>query len=200
MARAVLAGAAAHNAGEYGIARAIWSGDETCSPEDDPLRTALAAFATAVVAGRRGEWADAVDAAARADETLAGIDDARGVDLAPVERWLSRLRADPETAERSPPPTVAVDGERPTPGELPLSAAAVVAGAVASTREDDPSIVDDAVRFAREDERPETTRYATFVRDYAAADAGTRPVVFERLSALVERERRKEEDVSGLFE
>ena len=198
---ALLAGAAAHNAGEYDIARAVWAGETPLAPEvgDDPLRAGLAAFATAVLDGRRGDWTAALTAAEEAESALTASDPA-GVDLTSVERWLAAFRADPEVAERSPPPLLAIDGDQPTPGGLPLPAAALVAVAVATGVGDDLEVVTDAVRYARESEQPESTRYATFLRDYAGADAGQRPIVFERLSAMVERERRKEDDVSGLFD
>lgn len=199
----LLAGAAAHNAGQYGVARAIWAGDAPITPDesdpDDRLLDGLAAFGTAVVESRRGDWDAALDAATAAERAFDATDHDR-VDIAPIERWLAALAADPEMAERSPPPTVAVDGDRPTPGELPLPAAAVVAGAVATARGDDPDVIADALRFARGSDHPESTRYATFLRDYAAADEGQRGIVFERLSGVVARQRRKEDDVSGLFE
>ena len=212
----LLAGAAAHNAGRYAVARTIWAGsapvaadsDDADSAADDAGDTAaddprlldgLAAFATAVTESRRGNWSAALDAATDAEQTLAGVDDAR-VDLRPIGRWLAAFAADPEVAERSPLPTLTVDGSRPSPGELPLSAAAVVAGTIAAADGDDSEVVADALRFAAEDEYPENTRYATFVRDYAAADPGDRPIIFDRLSGIVAQERRKEEDVEGLFD
>ena len=200
-ADALRAGAAAHNVGEYDIARAIWAGETPMAPEtgaDDSFRTGLAAFATAVLDARRGRWTVALDAAEGADSELADYDpDPTGVDLTSVERWLVAFRADPELVERSPPPLLSIDGEQPTPGELPLPAAALVA--VATGIGDDPEVVVDAVRYARESDQPESTRYATFVRDYADADASQRSIVFERLSSMVQRERRKEDDVSELF-
>lgn len=203
-ADALRAGVAAHNVGEYDIARAIWAGETPLAPEPDAkdsLRTGLAAFATAVLDARRGQWAAALAAAEEADSELAdcGPSDLAGVDFASVERWLAAFRADPEVAERSPPPLFSIDGEQLTPGELPLSAAALVAVAVATGIGDDPEVVIDAVRYARESDQPESTRYATFVRDYADADPSQRPIVLERLSSMVQRERRKEDDVSGLF-
>ncbi|WP_435117578.1 DUF309 domain-containing protein [Halolamina sp. C58] len=203
-ADALRAGVAAHNVGEYDIARAIWAGETPMAPEtdaDDSFRTGLAAFATAVLDARRGRWTAALAAAEEADSELADYDpsDHTGVDLTSVERWLAAFRADPELVERSPPPRLSIDGEQPTPGELPLSAAALVAVAVATGIGDDPEVVVDAVRYARESDQPESTRYATFVRDYADADASQRSIVFERLSSMVQRERRKEDDVSGLF-
>ncbi|QKY21221.1 hypothetical protein B4589_012880 [Halolamina sp. CBA1230] len=198
----LLAGAAAHNAGQYGVARTIWAGEAPVSPDgndaDDRLLEGLAAFGTAIVESRRGAWDAALDAATEAELAFEATDQDR-IDLAPIERWLAAFGTDPETAERSPPPTIAVDGDRPMPGELPLAAAAVVAGAVAATRGDDPDVVADALRFARGNEHPETTRYATFLRDYAAAESGERGIVFERLSGVVARQRRKEDDVEGLF-
>lgn len=202
---AVRAGVAAHNVGEYGLARGIWAGETPLAGDDDqsPLRSGLAAFATAVFDGRRGNWDAALAVAEEARLALADAEPGSvqpdGVDLAPVRRWLAAFEADPEFAERSPPPTLIVDGDRPTPGELPLSAASLVATAVATGIGDDAEVLLDAVRFAEAHDRPETTRYATFIRDYAGAETGQRGIVFQRLSALVERERRKEDDVSGLF-
>lgn len=197
---ALVAGAAALNVGEYDIARAVWSGETPLATDAEvPLRLGLAAFARAVLDARHGEWAAASAAVDDADSALANLE-AEGVDLAPIRRWLAAFRADPEIAERSPPPTLTVAGERPTPGELPLPAAALVAAAVATGVGDDPAVIVDAHRFAADAARPETTRYATFVRDYASTDASQRPVVFQRLEAIVEEQRRKEEDVSGLFD
>lgn len=219
----LLAGAAAHNAGRYAVARTIWAGsapvavdgdgiDGSADARDDPadpdadgaaddsrLLEGLTAFATAVTEGRRGNWSTALDAATEAEGRLDGIDDTR-VPLLPIERWLAAFGSDPEVAERSPPPRLPVDGSRPIPGELPLSAAAVVAGAVAAASGDDPDVIADALRFAAEDEHPETTRYATFLRDYAVVDPDERGIVFDRLSGIVAQERRKEEDVEGLFD
>jgi len=205
----ILAGAAAHNAGEYAIASTIWAGEAPVDPtppnaagdeadSDDRLLDALAAFGTTVTESRRGEWAAALDAATETELALDAADD--GFDRGPIERWLAAFAADPELAERSPPPTVAVDGNRPIPGELPLPAATTVAGAVAAVRGDDPEVVTDALRFARAADHPESTRYATFLRDYAAADPSQRSIVFERLAGVVARERRKEDDVEGLFD
>mgnify|MGYP006282515009 CR=1 FL=1 len=213
----LLAGAAAHNAGRYGVARTIWTGsapvaidsdgvdgaaddtEDTDTADDSRLLDGLAAFAAAVTESRRGNWAAALDAASEAEQVLGAVDDAR-IDLHPIERWLTAFGSDPAVAERSPPPTLTVDGDRPTPGELPLSSAAVVAGAVAAAAGDDSDVIADALRFAAEDEHPETTRYATFVRDYAAADPSDRPIISDRLSAVVAQQRRKEEDVEGLFD
>lgn len=192
------AGAAAHNAGEHGVARAIWAGDTPLSDAaDGDLFDGLAAFAAAVTGSRRGAWTAATEEATRAETALDATE--AGVDLVPLRRWLAALRADPAMAERAPPPTVVVDGDRPTPGVLPLAAASVLAGAVAEIRGYDPSVVEDAVRFAHDDERPERTRYATFLRDFGADDS-RRPIIFERLTGLVDRERRKEKDVAGLFD
>ncbi|MFW5939809.1 MAG: hypothetical protein ACOCQU_05115 [Halolamina sp.] len=205
----VLAGAAAHNAGQYGVARAVWAGGTPIDPgsgdgDDNSdaaarLLDALTAFATAVTESRRGDWEAARTAATRASRAIESVDGG-DVDVEPIERWLAAFLADPELAERSPPPSVPVAGDRPTPGELPLAAAAVVAGTIAEGRGEELDVVRDALRYARESEYPERTRYATFLRDYAAAESGSRAIVFERLSGLVARRRRKEDDVSELFD
>lgn len=191
---ALYAGAAAYHAGEYRAAREIWAGGGT------PLLDSLAAFAETVADARAGEWDESMDAADRATEALAAADPAeRGVDTAPLQRWLGAFYADPERIERGPGPSVSVTGEPPTAGMLSLAAAGVAATAVAEFSEYDEQVVADAVRFAEGAEAPDESRYATFLRDFVGEPA-QRAIVFERLTGLVEQERRKERDVGGLFE
>lgn len=191
---ALHAGAAVYNAGEYRAAQAIWDGP------DATLLDGLVAFAETVASARAGDWDEATDAADRAARALAAADPTElGVDTAPLQRWLGALHADPERAERGPAPSVSVDDEYPIPGTLSFEAASVAAAAVAEETEYDASVVADAIRFAEQEAQPGESRYATFLRDFAGEPA-QRPIVFQRLAGLVERERRKERDVGGLFE
>jgi len=188
------AGAAAYNAGEYRAARDVWAAADT------PLLDALAAVAETVADARAGEWDAATEAADRAAERLAAADPTEwSVDTAPLQRWLGAFRADPERIERGPAPSISVEEEYPTAGVLSLAAAGVAASAVAEGSEFDDRVVADAVRFGEDADRPDESRYATFLRDFVGEPA-RRSVIFQRLAGLVERERRKERDVGGLFE
>lgn len=191
---ALYAGVAAYNAGEYRAAQEVWAAADT------PLLDALAAFAETVADARAGEWDEAMDAADRAVRTLAAADPTeRGVDTAPLQRWLGGFFADPERIERGPAPSISVEGEYPGASILSLAAAGVAATAVAEFSEYDEDVVADAVRFAEGVEAPDESRYATFLRDFVG-EPTQRAIVVERLTGLVEQERRKERDVGGLFE
>ena len=187
----LLAGAAAYNVAEFRAAETVWH------EGDGPLFSGLAALAAAVAAGRAGEWDEAMAAAQRARNLLAEVDSGP-VSLPPLGRWLDAFLADPESVERGRPPAVVVDGERRLPETLPLAAAGLAAEAVAAGSEHDEAVVTDAVRFAEREAHPDESTYATFLRDFTG-NPEQRPIVFQRLAGLVERERRKERDVSGLF-
>lgn len=188
----LLAGAAAYNVAEFRVAAAVWR------EGDGPLFAGLAVLAAAVAAGRVGEWDEATTAAGRARERLAEVDGGP-VSLPPLRRWLDTFLADPESVERGRPPAVVVDGERRLPETLPLAAAELAAAALAERSSYDAAVVADAVRFAEREDHPDESRYATFLRDFVG-NPERRPIVFQRLSELVERERRKGRDVDGLFD
>jgi hypothetical protein len=191
---ALHAGAAAYTAGELHAAQAILTAPET------PLLDGLAAFVGTVAAARAGNWGEARALADRAARQLAAADPTtHGVETAPLQRWLGAFRADPERIERAPAPPIFVDGELLVPGTLPLAAAGVAAAVVAEMSAYDGGVVADAIRFAEQTARPDESRYATFLRDFVG-DPTQRPIVFQRLSSMIDRERRKERDVSGLFE
>lgn len=188
----LLAGAAAYNVAEFRVAEAVWQEGE------GPLFAGLAGLAEAVAAGRAGEWDQATAAAERARELLGGIENGP-VSLPPLHRWLATFLTDPESVERDRPPAVVVDGERRLPETLPLASAGLAAAAFAEQSSYDAAVVADAIRFAEREDQPDESRYATFLRDFVG-NPERRPIVFERLAGLVERERRKERDVSGLFD
>lgn len=188
----LLAGAAAYNVAEFRVAEAVWQEGE------ESLFHGLAALAEAVAAGRSGKWERATAAAERARDLLADVDGGP-VSLPPLRGWLATFLADPESVERGRPPAVVVDGERRLPETLPLAAAGLAAEALAERGSYDAAVVADAMRFAEREEYPDESRYATFLRDLVG-NPDRRPIVFQRLEGMVERERRKERDVSGLFD
>lgn len=201
---ALRAGAAVYNAGEFHAAHDAWEDrwlDLESETDDERLLHGLIQFTAVVHHARNGNWSGATKLAESADGYLSAVDpDAtRDVAVAAVGRWLRAFRADPERIERTSPPKLRVGDEAIEPGLLTLAEVAIAAVVVAEAYDYDGSVVADAVRFAREASDPDSAREATFLRDFVA-DASHRPLVFQRLGSLVERRRRKEEDVSGLFE
>lgn len=191
---ALHAGVAAYNAGEFRAAQRVLTAPGTT------LLDGLAAFAGTVANARTGDWSEAMESADRAARQLAAADPTEcGVETAPLQRWLGAFHADPERIERTSAPLVSVDGEYPVPGTLTLAAAGVAAVVVAELTEYDEGVLNDAIRFAEQEPEPDESRYATFLRDFVD-DSAQRPIVFQRLSGMVEQERRKERDVGGLFE
>lgn len=188
----LLAGAAAYNVAAFRVAAAVWREGE------GPLFAGLAALAESVAAGRTGEWDEARAAAEQARERLAETDSGP-VSRPPLGRWLDAFLSDPESVERGRPPAVIIDGERRLPGTLPLAAAGLAARTLADQRGYDTEQIADAARFAQQESHPEQSTYATFLRDFVG-EPDRRAVVYERLTGLVERDRRKERDVSGLFD
>lgn len=201
---ALRAGAAVYNVGEHHAAHDAWE-DAWLTLEsgaaDERLLHGLIQFTAAVHHAHHGNWSGATGLAESAVEYLDGLtgEDARGVDVAAVCDWLRAFERDPERIERAPAPSLRIDGEAPEPGLLTLGEVALAAAVVAAEYDYDESVVADAVRFGREDTDPDSSREAVFLRDFVA-DAGHRAVIFDRLTGLVERSRREEEDVAGLFE
>jgi hypothetical protein len=211
---AIRAGAAVYNAGEYHAAHDAWEDrwlDLEAGTADERLLHGLIQFTAVVYHARNHNWSGALGLAESAGEYLDGLtadgqgeeesegESARGVDVTALRAWLHAFRTDPERIERGSPPVLRVDGEVVEPGVLTLSEVALAARVVCEEYDYDEAVVADAVRFAREDADPDSTRAATFLRDFVG-DAAHRPIVFQRLGGLVERERRKEADVAGLFE
>jgi len=168
---------------------------------DEVLLHGLIQFTAAQYHARDRNWSGAVGLAESARGYLADVpDEYRGVDTAAVRDALARLRADPERVERAPAPPLPHDGGRIDPEALSLEAAGIAAEALAEEHGLDADAVADAARFAREEERVGRSRFAALLFDFVRVDTPQeRRLVFDRLSGLVEQERRKEEDVAGLF-
>ncbi|MFC7097981.1 DUF309 domain-containing protein [Halobaculum marinum] len=220
---ALRAGIALYTAGEYHAAHDPWEGvwlelraaideaacgapDAATSPDgtlvrDEALFHALIQFTAAQHHARERNWSGATGLTESAREYLAGLpNDYRGVDVARVRTALSRLAADPERVERGPAPPLAHEGERVAPTSLSLDAASLAAEALAEEYGLDESVVADAGRYAREEETVGRSRFAALLFDLLRVDTPQeRRLVYDRLSGLVDQERRKEEDVEGLF-
>ncbi|UIP00708.1 DUF309 domain-containing protein [Halobaculum sp. CBA1158] len=168
---------------------------------DEALFHGLIQLTAAQHHARDRNWSGAVGLADGARGYLADLPDRyRGVDAAALRDALAGLAADPERVERGPAPPLTHGGERVAPTSLSLSAATLAAEALAEEHGLDAGVVADAGRFAREEEAMGRSRFAALLFDLLRADdPQTRGLVYDRLSGLVERERRKETDVEGLF-
>ncbi|QZP39127.1 DUF309 domain-containing protein [Halobaculum magnesiiphilum] len=168
---------------------------------DEALFHGLIQFTAAQYHARERNWSGAVGLAESARGYLADVpDDYRGVDVAAARDALARLRADPERVERETAPHLPHEGERVAAESLSLTAVGLAAEALAEEHGLDADAVADAARFARVEEAAGRSRFAALLFDFVrAGDAGSRGIVYDRLTGLVEQERRKEEDVEGLF-
>ncbi|SHG49751.1 DUF309 domain-containing protein [Halobaculum gomorrense] len=211
---ALRAGLALYTAGEFHAAHDPWEGvwlgltEATAAGDapdsavrDEALFHGLIQFAAAQHHARTRNWPGAVGLAESGRGYLADVpDDYRGIDVAGAREALARLQADPERVEREPAPSLRHGGERVAPESLSLDAAGQAAEALAEEHDLDADAVADAARFAREEEAVGRSRFAALLFDFVRAeDAGPRGIVYDRLTGLVERERRKERDVEGLF-
>lgn len=211
---ALRAGLALYAAGEHHAAHdpweTVWLGLRNAvatgvaaerAVRDEALFHGLIQFTAAQHHARDRNWSGAVGLAKSGREYLAELpDDYRGVNVAAARDALVQLRADPERVEREPAPALTDDGERVAAESLSLAAAGLAAEALAEEHGLDADAVADAARFAREEEAVGRSRFAALVFDFVRADdAGSRGIVYDRLTGLVAQERRKEEDVAGLF-
>lgn len=217
---ALRAGIALYAAGEFHAAHDPWEGvwldisaasDDaesatdgdavTTLARDDRLFHGLIQFTAAQYHARDRNWSGAVGLTESAREYLADLpDDYRGVDVAAVRDALARIGSDPERVERGPAPPLLHDGSRVPPESLTLAAASLAAEALAAEYGLDVDTVADAARFAREEERAGRSRFAALLFDLVRVDTPQeRRLVYDRLSGMVDKERRKEEDVDGLF-
>ncbi|WP_148415968.1 DUF309 domain-containing protein [Haloferax sp. KTX1] len=197
------AGAAIYNAGAYRAAHGAWESRWLSlerDTDDERFLHGLIQFTAAVHHARDGNDSGAVGLARSARQYLADLgDDYRGVDLAAVRAFLARLEADPAVADD--PLALRLDGRVVTYDDLDFDAVAVAAETLAEELNGyDEDVVADAVEYAREEiAEGEQTQFTAMVFDFVRNEA-QRGLVFQRLGEHVRRRRRREDDVSGLFE
>ncbi|MFD1570637.1 DUF309 domain-containing protein [Halorubrum laminariae] len=210
---ALAAGAALFNEG-YALAahdpwEAAWLPLESGAAER--LFHGLIAAAAATHHATAWNWSGAVGCAENAARYLGAVDAAgetdigddadagRGVHVRPVRDWCRRLAADPEVIERTSPPAIRVDGTALALPDLDLAAtllaAPALAGAVDAGTE---ATVEEAARLARAERGTGRTTVTELVVAFCR-EPSSRPQVAARLADHVDRERRKQRDVDGLF-
>jgi len=201
MQSVLLGGVAAFDAGRYAAARDVWASIEPDEAADARLLDGLSAFADVAVRGRNSAFDGLADRAAGVAETLAELDDHRGVDVDGVRETLAAVAADPEVLERRRPERVTVDGAPVALADLGLDAALSLAVPLADDLGYDPSPVARAVDYARadRDSGEPGSQFVAFVWDFVG-DAEARPVAYRRLCERGDRREARERDVEGLFD
>lgn len=202
MDAALRAGTALYNVGEYHAAHDPWESAWLPLEEgpDERLLHGLIQLTAAVHHARQGNREGATGLADSARGYLGPLPrDYRLMNLDRVRSFLRTLAAAPDDSPDPPPLTL--DGHELVLDDIrdDFDAAALVAEALAAEYEYDESVITDAIDYAREERGSGRTRYTTFVIDFAVSPAD-RGVAFRRLSEHVDRERRKRQDVTGLFE
>ena len=197
------AGLAVYNAGRYHAAHDAWEERwlELDSGDDERFLHGLIQFTAVVHHATDGNWSGARGLAESAGEYLDGLPaEYRGVDLDDVRPFLARVADEPESVDWDAPPTLTHDGEPVGYGDLDFEATAVAAEVFADADGYDEAVVEDAIDYARKElaERGEgrfTGQLFAFVQE-----TENRPFVYNHLVQHVERERRKDDDVAGLFD
>ena len=214
--RALRAGAALYNAGEFHAAHDPWEerwlalgGDADTDADasggdatERRLLKGLVQSTAAVYHATERNWVGATGLADSAGEYLAAVEGsaAGGLALAPVRSYLAALTADPEVIERRSPVRLELDGTAVGPTDLEFEAAALAALALAEEYGYEERVLERAVAFGRADLEAEraTSPFVALVFDFAA---GTdRPLVYRRLEEHVDRREHREADVVGLFD
>lgn len=197
-------GIAVFNTGDHRVARDAW----TASGHDDRVLSGLRRYADAIEHAHAREWTAARRLAA--GEPFAGLDTDARVNVGDLGAFCRRLAADPEILDRRRPLPVRYDGDALVPTDLRFAEVATAARLLATAFDGfEASVVDDAVRYARDeladssDTPPKRPRrrsrgFVTLLFDFAA-DRDRRRLVYDRLRRHVERRRSEESDVSGLF-
>lgn len=200
---ALRAGVALYDAGEFHAAHDPWEAawlPLESGADDERLLHGLIQFTAALHHAHGRNWSGAVGLAGSALGYLEDLPaDYRGVDVAAVRAHLGALERDPARVERAPPPVLTHEGETLAYADLDLEAASIAAEVLAEEYGFDEGVIAEAVDYAREELGTGRSRFAAMLFDFLDGEP-TRAFVFDRLGKHVERKRREEEDVTGLFE
>jgi len=200
---ALRAGVALFNEGYYLAAHEPWEAAwlPLESGADERLLHGLIAATAATFHATDHNWSGATGCADNAAGYLAGVEAGhREVALTAIREWCRRLNADPETIERTTPPTIQIDEHTVGFDDLALQAALLAAPALATAVEPgDESTLEAAASLARTEHGTGRTTVTDLVMAYLKQPE-TRPQVAMRIADHVERLEWKSEDVDGLFE
>jgi hypothetical protein len=198
------AGIAIYNAGATHAAHDAWEEvwlDLPTGSDDEQLLHGLIQFTAAIYHAQNRNWSGTVGLAQSGREYLTGLPSTyRGVDLAPIRSYLQALTKDPERIERDSPPMITYKGQPLAAADLELGAITTAAAVLAEEFEEyDEAIIHDAIEYAREEADESHTEFISLLTTFV--DESThRGIVYNRLESQVERRRRKQQDVAGLFD
>lgn len=199
---ALRAGVALFNEGHRLAAHEPWEGAwlPLSDGADERLLHGLIQFAAATHHARTGNESGAIGTAEGAVGYLDGLGDARrGLALDPVRRWCRAIASDPTVVDRESPPTLRIDGTAIGFGDLDLAATIAAAPALAeATGIGSESTMETAGELVRAERGTGRTQVTELLVAYLR-EPETRPQVAARLADHVDRERRKRDDVDGLF-
>ena len=203
MERQLRVGIAIYNAGEHHAAHDAWEErwlELKSGTEDERFLHGLIQFTAAVYHARNRNWAGATGLAESAQAYLDGLPKTyRGVDVRAVRDALAQLEVDPESIERQRPPTLTYDGNALALDELDFTETCLAATVLADEYGHDEGEITRAIELAeRAIEQDESNQFVGLLFSFVQAD-DKRELIFERLSQHLSRERRRDEDISGLF-
>jgi len=199
------AGVAIYNAGYYHAAHDAWEDhwlDLESGTDDELLLHGCIQFTAAVYHARNRNWSGATGLAGSAGAYLSDLPPTyREVNVEAVREYLGALERDPERIERGPAPPLTHEGRVLGLADLDFASTAVAAEVLAEELGYDEAAIEAATRYARADldAGEEGSRFVTFLFDFVR-DEGNRAIVAQRLAEHVERRRRRDADLDGLFE
>ena len=204
MKQSLRAGIAVYNAGATHAAHDAWEDHWLDRPEgtdDERLLHGLIQFTAAVYHADRRNWSGAVGLAESAQTYLADLPATyRGVDLTTVRQYLCALEVDPERIERAAPPRLNYHGTPLMAADLSVEEIVIAAETISEDSESyDEQIIEQAADYARQEVDTSQTEFIGLLTTFV--DESThRGIVYDRVTANVERRQRKQQDVAGLFE
>jgi hypothetical protein len=198
------AGIAIYNAGEYLAAHDAWEERwlELTDGPDKRLLQGMIQLTAAVYHAQNRNWLGARKLADSAGEYLEDLpDDYRGVNVDAVREFLAVLAADPGLIDRRRPLLLRHESRAVLPEDLDFESTAVAAHALAEAVDEyEESVVERAAEYARETvEADGSDQFVGLVFDFVR-EPEHRSIVYRRLADHVDRRRRRETDVDGLFE
>jgi predicted metal-dependent hydrolase len=198
------AGIAIYNAGATHAAHDAWEEvwlDLPTGSDDERLLHGLIQFTAAIYHAQNRNWSGTVGLAESGREYLIQLPSTyRGVDIEALRNYLQALKKDPERIERASPPVLTYKGQPLAAADLELGAITTAAEVLAEEFDQyDEAVVEDAIEYAREEADSSQTEFISLLTTFV--DESThRGIVYNRLESQVERRRRKERDVAGLFD
>jgi hypothetical protein len=204
MDAALRAGIAIYNAGRFHAAHDAWE-DEWLGLEDgsrdERFLHGLIQFTAGVHHAHDHNWTGAVGLADSAGDYLADVPgNYRGVNVGDVRAFLAALARDPEVVERATPPLLTYDGDALALESLDAPAAVEAGVALAERAGYDDEVFERAAGYARDALADgDLDEFGVLLCDFVT-ETEQRPLVATRLRQHVQRRRRREDDVSGLFD